>query len=124
MMMGLLLTDYRVGQEICSALETRFDTPATILGRCEPFLRNTAFQLALCYKLGFGTPADNERGVNYLATIGKPESDLCDDILNVKQLSGFGFVDLQSRPAKFVSDGIIYVWTFVLILTAKFGRTE
>lgn len=113
MMMGLLLTDYRVRQEICSALLTRFDTLATLLGHCEPCLRNTAFQLALCYKLGFGTPADKERAVNYLAASRKPESDLCDEILKVKQLSGFGFVDLQSRPAKFVSDGIIYVWTFV-----------
>lgn len=113
MMMGLLLTDYRVRQEICSALETRFDTPATLLGRCGPCLRNTAFQLALCYKLGFGTPADNERAVDYLATSGRSESDLRGEILKVKHLSGFGFVDLQSRPAKFVSDGIIYVWTFV-----------
>ena len=113
MMVGLLLTDYRVRQEICSALETRFDTSATLRGQCEPCLRNTAFQLALCYTLGFGTPADNERAVDYLATSGKPESDLRDEILKVKQLSGFGFVDPQSRPAKFVSDGIIYVWTFV-----------
>lgn len=113
MMMGLLLTDYRVRQEICSALETRFDTPATLLGRCEPCLRNTAFQLALCYKLGFGTPADNERAVDYLATSGRSESDLREEILKVKHLSGFGFVDFQSRPARFVNNGIIYVWTFV-----------
>ena len=113
-MMALLLTDYRVRQEICTAIAVRMDnTPTTLLRRCEPCLRRAAFQLALCYKLGFGLPADSEKSADCLARSGRPESDLRDDILKVKQLSGLGFVNLQSRPAKLVDDGIIFVWGFV-----------
>lgn len=114
MAMALTLTDYRVRQEICSAMAARiFDTPTTLLGRCEPCLRRTAFQLAVCYKLGFGVPADHEKAVDCLVKSERTESDLRDETLRVKQISGLGFVDPQSRPAKMVNDGIIVIWDFV-----------
>ncbi len=113
-MMALTLTDYRVRQEICSTMAARmFDTPTTLLRCCEPCLRRTAFQLALCYNLGFGVPADHEKAMDSLAASGRNESDLRDEVLRVKQLSGLGFADLQSRSANLVDDGIIAVWDFV-----------
>lgn len=112
--MALTLTDYRVRQEICSAMVARIsETPTTLLRRYEPCLRRTAFQLALCYTLGFGVPAVHEKVVYYLASSGRTESDLRDEVLRVKQISGLGFSDLQSLPAKLVDDGIIVIWDFV-----------
>ncbi|KAL9072588.1 MAG: hypothetical protein Q9161_003446 [Pseudevernia consocians] len=111
--MALLLTDYRVRQEICSVMTARLDDPSTYLGACELCRRYTAFQLALCYELGFGLPADNAKAGEYLATSGRPECDLRDELSNVKQVYGLGFIDLQSRPAKLVDNGYIIIWDFV-----------
>ena len=114
MIMAISLTDYRVRQEICSTMVARiFETPTSLVRRCEPCLRYTAFQLALCYMLGFGVSADYEKAVKCLSASGRVESDLHNEVLRVKQISGFGFANLQSRPAKFVDDGIIVPWDFV-----------
>lgn len=114
MILALSLTDYRVRQGICSTMEARISGNSTILrGRCDPCIRNTALQLALCYKLGFGVPADQEKAAEYLTASGSNESDLHREVLKVKQLTGFGFIDFQSRPAKLVDEGIIVVWDFV-----------
>lgn len=86
------------------------ETPTTLPRRCEPCLRRTAFQLALCYTLGFGVPADHEKVVYYMASSGKTESDLH---VGSQANIGIWIFDLQSRPAKLVDNGIIVIWDFV-----------
>lgn len=114
MIMALVLSDYRVRQEICLEMAARLsNNTITFIGHCDKCLRQTAFQLALCYTLGFGIPKDNGKAMDYLVKSGQPESDLYDEISKIRQTSGFGFTDLQSRPAKLVEDGIIVVWDFV-----------
>lgn len=112
--MALALSDYRVRQEICFEMAARLsENTDTFLGHCDTCLRRTAFQLALCHTLGFGIPKNHGKAIDYLVKSGQPESNLHDEISNIKQISGFGFTDLQSRPAKFVDDGIIVIWDFV-----------
>ncbi len=56
------MTEYRVREEIYFALKQRTSDP-NLGGKftCERCSVQGAFQRALCYKIGFGTPSDAEK---------------------------------------------------------------
>ena len=81
--MALTLSDYRVRQEICNVMA---DTSHTFLGHCETCSRCTAFQLALCYRLGHGIPQDRAKAIDLLTVNTRPESDLDDEIATIKHI--------------------------------------
>ena len=113
-MMALTLSDYRIRQEICNVMAARLsDTSRTSLKCCEACLRCTAFQLALCYRLGYGIPQDHAKAIDLLAISIRPEVDLDNEIATIKHISGYGFNDLESRSAKLFDDGYLFVWDFV-----------
>ena len=84
-------------------------TSHTFLGHFETCSRRTAFQLALCYRLGYGMPQDHAKAIDLLAVSNTPELDLYDEIATIKHISGYGFIDPAGRSAKLFDDGYLSV---------------
>ena len=75
---------------------------------CETCSSRAAFELALCYKIGFGTSADEERSNHFLSASAKGECDIHDQILllrNVKMKS----LEEGSPLAKFWQEGTLTI---------------
>lgn len=77
-------TDFRVRTKIRENFETRaYDT------RSNPYdHQNDAFQLALCYTLGFGTPMDREKASSYLRASMQSQEMLDKEINRAKCCAG------------------------------------
>jgi len=68
---GLRVTDYRVRKHIVSCLRSQADSPV-----CEDCSTNAAFNLAICYTLGWGSGKSESQAAMYLARTRRTRSDL------------------------------------------------
>ena len=80
------MIEYRVREEIHLALEQR-TSDLSFGGKvnCERCFVQGAFQRALCYKIGFGTPLDAEKSTDFLSISTKGKSDLQNELLILSQ---------------------------------------
>lgn len=75
---------------------------------CESCSSQAAFELALCYKIGFGTPADTERSRYFLSISTKEESDIQEELQLLMEARPKSLDD-RSPLAKFSEEGSLYL---------------
>src|SRR6266487_3568312 len=79
----LYLADYRVRYKIRTCLEKRACVERE--SRCRDCFKKAAFQLAFCYRMGFGVKKNDEKSHSLLEWSGKSHKDLEHEICLVKQ---------------------------------------
>lgn len=77
----LLSLDYRITIFIAKCLETR-----TLELSCEQCRPQTAFQLAFCYTIGFGTPSDHDKARSWLHQSGLKTADIDRQLTHMRRL--------------------------------------
>ena len=102
------MAEYRVREEIYFALKQRTSDPH--LGgkfTCERCSAQAAFQRALCYKIGFGTPSDAEKSTDLLSTSARGKSNLENEVSLLMQTRPDPF-DGQSAFARLWKEGSLF----------------
>lgn len=106
--LSLTEAPYSVKEEIYLALKRR--ASASSQGchfKCESCSSQAAFELAVCYKIGFGTPADAEVSKYFLSMSKKKESDIQDELQLLMEARPKPLDD-RSPLAKFSDQGSLY----------------
>ena len=75
---------------------------------CESCSSQAAFELAFCYKIGFGTPADAERSRYFMSISTKEESDIQYELQLLREARPKSFDD-RNPLEKFSEEGSLYL---------------
>ena len=96
-------------EKYCLALKKRAAGSSQQCGiTCEECSTRAAFELALCYRIGFGTPADVEQSRHFLFFSTREETDIQDEIRLLRGARPKALDD-QSPLARFSEEGSLYL---------------
>src|SRR5947199_10404755 len=79
----LLHADFRVRKLVAGCLELKASNSS-----CTPCTLAAAFELAFCYKIGFGVPLDDDKSQSWLKRSGRYPKALEAEMSNIR---GFGY---------------------------------